>query len=210
MKKKKWLKWLLIILIVGFVFSIATPVLAKVKFGNWDRWDEELPPADNEAWHWAIKTNEPRIWTLKGFGDSGSDVVLLFSDIYFYGDKKGKTKASMMFYSSGMNVKKWDISNASLALAAFLPEKGKMIIRAYKRENKVFKWFEEWEIPFKEKEIVVPKDAKFRSELEEWLKTQLSFKSQVPSGRTIPQDLIDSMLPELIIGKKNTFMISYK
>jgi len=133
---------LLIILIVAFVFSIATPVLAKVSFGNWDRWDEELPPADNDSWYWTVSDNESRVWNLKGFGDEGTDVILLFSDLYFYGDKRGKTKSSAIFYSQGGNIdlKNWDIPNASLALMAFPPRKGKMIVRAYKIEkNKVFK-----------------------------------------------------------------------
>jgi len=32
-----------IIIIIAICISINADVLAKVKFGNWDRWDEELP-----------------------------------------------------------------------------------------------------------------------------------------------------------------------
>jgi len=196
---------LLIILIVAFVFSIATPVLAKVSFGNWDRWDEELPPADNDSWYWTVSDNESRVWNLKGFGDEGTDVILLFSDLYFYGDKRGKTKSSAIFYSQGGNIdlKNWDIPNASLALMAFPPRKGKMIVRAYKIEkNKVFKFFEEWEIAFKDSEVVVPEGLKFREIFKEWLEKQIS------PERIVPKDMVEMMLPELVIWKEKFFMIT--
>jgi len=184
---KRFLIVLVVILLVGVVLAEA-----KVKFGNWDKWDEELPPADNESWYWVIPgLNEPRECRI------GVNVVaLLFSDIYFYGDKKGKTKASVVFYSSGMDVKKWDIPDASLALAAFPPKKGRMVIRTYKMEDRVFRFLEEWEIPFKENENVVPKDAKFRGIFGEWLR-QISpiLKPEV-------------VLPELVIIRKNNFIIT--
>ena len=187
-----------------FVVSIATPVLAKVKFGNWDQWDEQLPPAENQSWYWAIRANEPRVWNLEGMGNEGSDVVLLFSDLYFYGDKKGKKRASVIFYSLGnISKKDWDIPNASLALAAFPPKKGKMVVRAYQRQkNKVFKFFEEWQIPFKNHQVVVSEDAKFREVFREWLVKQIS------PERTVPEDLVEMMLPELVIWKKKFFRIT--
>jgi len=184
---------LIIVLIVSSVISIAAPVLAKVKFGSWDKWDEMLPQADNEAWYWAVPgLNEPRECRM------GANVVaLLFSDIYFYGDKKGKTKASVLFYSSGdVDKKDWDIPNAHFALVGFPPEKGKMIIRVYKMEDQVFRFLEEWEIPFKNHEVVVLEDAKFRREFEEWLK-QIS-----------PILKVEFLLPELVIIRKNNFIIT--
>ena len=141
---------------------------------------------------------------MEGFGNEDSDLVLLFSDLYFYGTKSGKTKASVIFYSSDMDVKKWDIPNASLAIAAFPPKKGKIIIRAYKMEDKIFKFFEQWEIPFKEYEVVVPEDEdiEFRQIFKEWLKKEIS------SERTIPEGMIEMMLPELVIWEKKFFMIT--
>lgn len=193
---------ILLILVVCVSIFATDVVLAKVNFGNWNRWDEELPPATNSSWHWAIKTNEPRVFTLKGRGGAGSDVVLLFSDTFFYKDKKGKTKASVLFYSVDGDKKDWDIPNASLALVAFPPKKKKIIIRAYKMENQGFKFFEEWQIPFKNHQVVVPEDAKFRQIFKEWL------EKQVASGETIPEDKsINFMLPELVIWEKIFFMI---
>jgi len=188
-------KLILIALIVSMCISIVgmDVVLAKAKFGNWDKWDEKLPPAENESWYWVIPgLNEPRECRM------GTNVVaLLFSDIYFYGDKKGETKASVLFYSSGdVNKKDWDIPNAHFALASFPPKKGKMIIRVYKMEDQVFRFLEEWEIPFKNHEVVVLENTKFRREFKEWLK-QIS-----------PILKPEFLLPELVMIRKNNFIIT--
>jgi len=39
-----------IVVIIAICIGINADVLAKVKFGNWDRWDEELPSWNNEGW----------------------------------------------------------------------------------------------------------------------------------------------------------------
>lgn len=201
------MKKLIFILLITISIAITSNiVLAEVKFGSWDKWDEELPPAENIYWYWALSGNEPRTLNLKGFGDSGSDVVLLFSEVYFYGTKDGKTKASVIFYTSSnvVDAKDWDIPNADLALVAFPPKKRKMTIRAYKMEGKVFKFFEEWEISFKNRQVVVPKDAKFRQLFKEWLEKQVSLERPLPDS----EGLTDSTLPELTIWKKIYFQIS--
>ena len=201
------MKKLIFILLITISISITSNiVLAEVKFGSWDKWDEELPPAENKYWYWALPDNKPRTINLKGFGDSGSDVVLLFSEVYFYATKDGKIKASVIFYTSSnvVDAKDWDIPNADLALVAFPPKKRKMTIRAYKMEDKVFKFFEEWEISFKNRQVVVPKDAKFRQLFKEWLEKQVSLERPLPDS----EGLTDNTLPELTIWKKNNFQIS--
>jgi len=201
------MKKLIFILLVTISIAITSNiVLAEVKFGSWDKWDEELPPAENKFWYWALPGNKPRTLNLKGFGDLGSDVVLLFSEVHFYATKDGKTKASVIFYTSNnvVDTKDWDIPNADLALVAFPPKKLKMIIRAYKMEGKVFKFFEEWEISFKNRQVVVPKDAKFRQLFKEWLEKQVSLERPLPDS----EGLTDSTLPELTIWKKKYFKIS--
>jgi len=201
------MKKLIFILLITISIAITSNiVLAEVKFGSWDKWDEELPPAENKFWYWALPGNKPRTLNLKGFGDLGSDVVLLFSEVHFYATKDGKTKASVIFYTSNnvVDTKDWDIPNADLALVAFPPKKLKMIIRAYKMEGKVFKFFEEWEISFKNRQVVVPKDAKFRQLFKEWLEKQVSLERPLPDS----EGLTDSTLPELTIWKKKYFKIS--
>jgi len=65
-------------------------------------------------------------------------------------------------------------------------------------ENKVFKFFEEWEILFKEHQIVVPKDSEFRELFRKWLEKQVSLENPLPAS----EKLADSLLPKLIIWKK--------
>jgi len=176
-------------------------VLAEAKFGSWNKWDEELPSAENKYWYWALPSNEPRQLILEGYGNvAGKDAVLFFSDIYFYGTKSGKKRASVIFYSSGniVKIKDWDIPDADLALVAFPPYRGMMTIRAYKMENKVFKFFEEWEILFKEHQIVVPKDSEFRKLFRKWLEKQVSLENPLPAS----EKLADDLLPKLAIWKK--------
>lgn len=202
-------KLIFILLIILSIAIISNTALAKASFGGWDKWDEELPPAEHKYWYWALPNNEPRILTLVDMEDSGSDIVLFFSDIYFYGTKKGTKRASVIFYSIGdiAKIKDWDIPNADLALVAFPPKKKRMIIMAYKMErtgrDKVFKFFEEWEIPFKNLQVVVPKDAKFRQLFQIWL------EKQMPLDRVSmnPEGLTDDILPELLIWDKKYFRI---
>jgi hypothetical protein len=193
----------IIALVACFVVSIAMPILAKVKFGNWDKWDEQLPPADNERWYWAFHPNLARVWTFAGWGKEGKDLELLSSEIFFYGRKDGKTKASVIFYSSAnVVIEDWDIPNARLALVAFPPKKKEMIIRAYKMENQIFKFFEEWRIPFKDGEVVVTKDRKFYQEFKMWLKGKM--KEDI--NDEVLNERFPYILPILIIRDK-TFII---
>jgi len=200
-------KLILIVLVICFVTSAGIMALAKVSFGGWDKWDQELPPADNESWYWTTSMNEPRELFLKGWGNDGSDVILLFSDIYFYGDKKGKTKASVLFCSSGdVNKKDWDIPNADLALVGFPPKKGKMIIRAYKmNEDKIFKFLEEWKISFKDHKTAIPEDAQFREEFETWFKLQICDHEWLLPKHI--EDMMKFVSPELRVWKKEAFLI---
>jgi len=221
-------KFLLVILIISCVCIVDSNIaFTEVKFGNWDKWDEMLPPAENESWH--VNSSQPAMnqpvqkgtWTNSYFGDSGDDVVFLFSDFYFYGTKNGETKASVLFYAlwegdadkeaselfhsskndRDLDKEDWVIQDASLILIAFPPEKKKMIIRAYVKEDQVFKFFEEWEIVFKNHTIVVPKKVKFYKFFEDWLK-------KVCSRKIIPEGMINFMLPELMVYNKNDFAIA--
>lgn len=198
-------KLLLIALMVCMCVSIVVVdiVSAKVSFGGWDKWDQELPPADHDDWNWALlKTKEPRTMTLKNSRDDGKDVVLWFSDLYF-GPKKGSKRASAIFYTQGNgNKKDWNISKADLALVAFPPREKEMIIRAYQNREAGFKFFEEWKIPFENNQIVVSEDTNFREVFKEWIEKQVS---GIPIEGII--GLIDFTLPELIVWKKTFFMI---
>lgn len=200
-------KLIFILLIILSIVIISNVTLAKASFGGWDKWDEELPPAEHKYWYWAFPSNEPRILTLEGMGDSGSDVVLFFSDIYFYTTKSGKKRASVIFYSIGdiAKIKDWDIPDADLALVAFPPYRGMMTIRAYKMENKNFKFFEEWKVLFKEHQVVVPKDSEFRKLFRAWLEKQIPHDVVGPPVDS--EDMTNNILPELLIWDKKYFRI---
>jgi len=200
-------KVLLIVLIVSMCVSIVgiDVVLAKVKFGNWNKWDEELPPAENQSWYWAIPgLNEP-IGIVTGLPPDNK-IGLLFSDIYFYGDKKGKTKASVFFYSTGeIDKKDCDIPNGHFALVAFPPKRGNLVIRAYIIDNKVFKFFEQWEIKYKDREEVLLKDTRFWNKLEEWIRKILAAPEL--SSRPILSEF-ESLRPKLMVISKRSFIIT--
>ena len=207
------MKKLLVIVLLTFMCILVVvsndTVLAKVKFGNWEKWDEELPPAENESWYWGTSMNESRELFLKGWGNDESDIILLFSDIYFYGDKKGKTKASILFYSScDVDKRDWDIPDADLALVAFPPKKGKIMIRAYKmnQNNKVFKFFEEWKIPFKDNTVAIPENAKFRKEFEAWFQSQICDHEWLLPKHI--EDMMKFVSPELRVWKKAFLIIN--
>ena len=138
-------KLLLIILIVCMIVGINSGVLAEVKFGNWDKWDEMLPPTDSKDWKLAISDERhsmPVTW-----GPPGGDIILFETPVFF-------KEIQLFFYSPGdVNIKSWRISGADLALAAFPPKRKKITIRAYKREDQVFKFFEEWKFLLRMKSL---------------------------------------------------------
>jgi len=166
---------LLIVLIVSMCVSVVCvdSVLAKVKFGNWERWDEELPPADSESWKLVIEKGPmPVSW-----GPPGGDNIILITPLFF--SSKGEGRVIVMFYLLGdIDIKNWDstkvVTNATFALAAFPPKGKKMIIRAYKmNEDQAFKFYEEWKISFKNDQPVVPKDAEFKKIFNEFIVSQM-------------------------------------
>jgi len=59
-------KLLLIILLACFVVIITTPVLAKVKFRNWDKWDQQLPDMNNKYWSWTFPGEKSTMSTIEG------------------------------------------------------------------------------------------------------------------------------------------------
>ena len=190
-------KRLIIIILLGLSLIMVDPVLAQVSFGNWDKWDEELIQEYCGSWYWAI----PGMLEPREAKDKDGKVLFLFSDLYFFGDQAGKSKAYVLLYSDG-SVKKedWDIPNAKWALCAFpLAKKQKMVkIMAYKMEEEshIFKFFEEWEIPFKDG-IAYPEGTKFEKEFKNWV---IKINSEYP----------DWITPKLsiIYPKKKIFILT--
>ncbi len=192
MKKIKWLKWLLIILIVCMCASIVfvSNVLAKAEWN-------ELPSSKNKNW---ILVNENRQFVRKNTGSLGEDIVILISDLYF---KDGRKRVSVICYTqvnAVVNIKEWDIFNASFVLAAFYQDKI-IIVKAYKIVNGKSTFLEEWKIPFKHHYPVVPNDVKFRKIFQKWI------EEQTVQNMAIKEEFLDAIFPELIIKGKD-FMIT--
>lgn len=202
-------KLVIIILIVCIIVSIAMPVLAKVEFGGWDKWNQQLPSKNSKNWHWVWSFKKPSEYTIKDFGVTGENITILSSDLY-YGRKFDMKAVSVCFYSSGDvgdNDLDWYISNAVIALAAFPPKEGKIIIRAYKPEDNVFKFFEEWEIKYEvfktvESEVVVPPQSRFMEEFKKWLESISCYKLE-----DISKNLLNLILPKILVSDES-FIIS--
>ena len=211
-------KLLLFILIACICISVVyiDVVLAKVKFGDWDKWDEELPPADHEAWSCKVghNLNPPYTFNLQNFNTLyGKDALCSVSSLSFYSTTDEKM-AWVVFYSPGSIMKKIEdrfipdviFTDAELALTAFPPENNKMMIRAYKKEGQDFKFFEEWEIVFEnyeEKYKNVASDTKFRQTFKEWVKKQIHTRIII-SEEYMENIMINSMLPKLVIYNKKS------
>lgn len=224
MKKKEWLKWLLIILMVCIVVSIVMPVLAKAKFGNWDKWDEELPPWDNKGWkektYSAFVSFPPLEGTLLHFCVDGKWMVIKVGrsssagveDVFFLLTrssfiKNKKRQASIIFFSPASIAKDVDgikdaFATGEIAMVAFPPTKGKVVVKAYEKKNESFLFLEKWTISFKNKTVVFPEKAtEFTQKYGNWMNDQ--FQQQgIEEGKY-------RLLPRLIVlnDKKKEFFI---
>ena len=149
---------LIVLLIMCVIFSATIPVLAKVKFGDWSKWDEEFPSykiwerhlGDGPSFWMAVmleKSQEHIYWASNSFNTNKKDLMSI-----------------MVFSYEKPDVNNWRATykNLKFALAAFPPEEGKekIVIRAYAKENEILKFLEEWEIPY-ENDYPVVKPGKF-------------------------------------------------
>ena len=58
-------KLLLIVLIICIIFAGNSVVLmAKVKFRNWDKWDQQLPYMNNKYWSWTFPGEKSTMLTI--------------------------------------------------------------------------------------------------------------------------------------------------
>lgn len=187
------------VLIVILLFAVSL-VEAEVKFGNWDKWDEQLPLADNKAWM-SVFPNRV-LWKILLDEDSG--LTFYFSSAMFFKDKNksSKTAAKAIFYLNDKSLETEDwkireaISNATLAIVAFSSKKDEMItIRAYKRDKinaQELTFFEEWEIPNRDEEPVIKKGMSF-------------FKEFVKEFKIEEEDL--NILPKILYNEEGSFII---
>jgi len=224
-------KILIILLIVCFVASSGIVALAKVSFGSWDKWDELLPPWDNKGWQektystfisfpllegsliW-LWVNED--WEIIKVGHSPSagteDVFFLLTRLSFMENKK--LQASIILFSSAQispaqidkAIKNISIEDAldvaEIAIVAFPPKKGEVVVRAYERKSGSFLFLEEWTAQFKNNSVIFPeKTTEFTQKYESWINNQ--FQQQgIEEGKY-------HLSPRLVVNdKKKEFFIA--
>ena len=195
---------LIVLLILLSASYINTPVLAKVKFGKWDKWDQQLPDMDNKYWSWTFPGEKSTMLTL-------DDKSLLITTYLYFGTSKNR--ASVIFYSPASqktNIKKDYIPDPKFAFVCFPPKKKKSMIRVYEIKNieeGLSQFLEEWEIYFNQHQDGVPPGVEFRENFKEWL------NQQAPSElaellKTINQEnILNIVLPRLRIDGKGKFTL---
>lgn len=191
-----------IIVIIAICISINADVLSKAKFGNWDRWDEELPSWNNEGWDlehcrltfvgfpyirrtliW-LPVEEGKLRLMSGT-ESIDNTFFLLTHLSFIKDKK--SQASIILFSpatAGKNVEGVKCNNsvfgsAKFAIVAFPLDKKEIVMRVYENENGLFRLLEEWSVAFQNKTIIIPeKTVKFSQKYEEFVSQSQQLNNQ--------------------------------
>lgn len=139
-------KTFLILLVL--LFCCATSIEAKVEFGNWSKWEKEFP---------SISRWEKYIDLSHSFYNQCTDTKTAYTVCSMFtcsicNERECKEKASVVLFSTKdktMDDMYYGKGDYQFALVAFPPVENMVIIRAYKREKKILKFLEEWEIPLK-------------------------------------------------------------
>ena len=192
-----------IILVVLILFCVSLSVFSAEEYEEWDKWDEELPPADSENWQWALfKKAIVYEYTFVGYEEHAPTIVSI--GYFYYGAKPFKEKVFVLFYSPE-DSENWKISDSTLAIAAFPPNKKKILVRAYQKDTEgKFKCFEGWTIKYKakkEKELV-PLEGQFSKILGVWFKSILKFEIKELDESDNMSGVIKNILPRIIVKDK--------
>jgi len=103
-----------------------------------------------------------------------------------------------------------------LALFPSKQKKIEIIVRAYEREDGIFRFIEEWKMPFKDALVdkdlheIVRYDVKFREIFDDWLWSQELPPELVSLSRGREIGIENLFLPILRIDKTGAFMIFRK
>ena len=151
---------IIVLLIMCIIASTTIPVLAKVKFGDWSKWDEEFPPYKI----WKGYLNDGYSFSL-GVMEAKNQEHLYWATNLFYKHKKELMSIILFVYDKPINPSE---ANYQFALVAFPPKNGNIVMRAYyKGEKDSLKFLEEWEIPY-ENDFLVVKTGKFLENFALW------------------------------------------
>ena len=187
-----------IVLVVLILFCVSLSILSKEEYEGWDKWDEELPPADSEKWHWAsVHQAVEHNFHFTGHDDIN---VLVTTGSFYYGAKPFKEKVSVLFYSSE-DIDNWTISDSIFAIAAFPSKKNEILVRAYQKDTEgKFKCFEDWAIKIKAKEEkdIVSLESKFSKVFGEWFESMLKVEIEEMDIYVV----IMMVLPRMVVINK--------
>lgn len=143
---------LLISLLLIFCFSLS--IEAKLKFGGWDKWEEEFPSPEN---HWDLMTSFNvrflRYITRVHRQSNTKENIRIAMNCFVCKNKRCKEKMSVILVSpkdESTNEVFEGRGNYLYALVAFPPDKNKTVaIKLYEKvENGRLLCIEEWEIPY--------------------------------------------------------------
>jgi len=204
---------LLIILFLVLCISVAMTdvVLAKAKFGNWDKWDESLPSWDDEDWvyneeslkiigippvagmrFWFCAEGQEQWRSIKIKNQpAATNVLFLLTRLAF--KKNDREGASIILFSPVPINKKIKgiedaLTTAKIAIAAFPLKKGeKVVIRSYEKKDGLLQFFKKWTVVLKNKKAIFPEKYK------DWF---------VNLSNQLTKENID-ILPQLVISESN-------
>ncbi len=172
---------ILLIGIILLMILLSNIVLAK-EFGNWDKWEETLPPWDNQGWiyseerfivsippvsgmqFWFWTPKEQEKWQSIKVTESSSLMGKAYFVITRLAFKDNNQKAAAIVFSPVSENKEIKgienaLATAEIVVVAFPPDKAgkKIVIRSYERNNESFQFFKKETIAFKDR-TVIPED----------------------------------------------------
>jgi hypothetical protein len=194
----------------GFSMELFADV-RSMRFGIWDEWQERLPQMDSKYWSWLLP--DQKTMPIK-YDDKP---VVLASCLHYTNVENHKQDILIIFYSHGskaVNLKKEYISGAEFTLALFPmgENRTEIIVRAYERQNDIFKFMEEWDISFRDKSLdegadeIVSHDVRFRDIFNDWLWSQELPAQLVSDSRGGFVRIEDLFLPDIRINKEDFFI----
>lgn len=191
-------KLLLIVLLIMCVIVIATPVLAKLKFGEWSKWDERLPPEK----YW----NSPIYYTREIHSKDTKEEIFWITNLFFCNNKKCSERIAGILFSEKRPEVRNNVlsSDFEIGLIVFPPQKNKARVMVYKKIENKLKFFEEWEIPFENNVEIVPLDSEFQGWFRNWIKEQI-LRSRKVEEEEEECNAISAL--NLIVDNKKSFVI---
>lgn len=210
-------KLLIVVLIVCMCLGVFTSiVLAKVKFGNWGKWDESLPPWDNKDWVYSeeslkiisiplvggtqfwFRTAEEQWRGIKVGGSpllTGNEKVFLLLTCLVF--KDNDQRAPITIFSPAPISKDFKgieeaLATAEIAIAVFPPKKGKeLVVRSYEKKDGLLQFFKRWTVACENGPILPEK-------YEDWF---VSRSKQLTEEKILPQLVVFKT------GEKKSFFI---